>query len=97
MIDTDVLGQLAAGLDPLVSRLLVPAWCITLLVLLPAIWRLLRGQGRHTDAIWGLSFLGISNRLTYLLHISPLLSHLTALLVAFGVAGFAAWYQLDER
>lgn len=96
MTVTDAFGPIAAGVDRYVSMALVPMWSVALLVLLPAIWRLSTGRGRYTDAIWGIAFAGISNRLSYLLHVSPIVSHVTAAATGVAVIGFAVWYQLDE-
>jgi len=75
----------------------VAAWLLCLACLSPAAWRLLRRRARSLDPIWGVVFLLVLNRLTFLAKLSPLISHATAVALALVMAGLTVSYQRGDR
>lgn len=81
------------GVDYVLSRASIPAWVVCLICLAPAVWRLLRWRGQYLDPLFGIIFLLAINRLTFLIHVSAIFSHASALILALAMAYFAVWYQ----
>lgn len=75
----------------------VGAWLLCLACLSPAVWRLVRRRARSLDPIWGVVFLLVLNRLSFLLKVSPLISHTTAVALALVMAGLTISYQRGDR
>ncbi len=75
----------------------VGAWLVCLACLSPAVWRIARRRARSLDPIWGVVFLLAVNRLSFLFHVQPLISHGTALLLAIAMSGLTLWYQRHDR
>ena len=69
---------------------------LCLLVMIPAVYRLVRGRGRYLDPIWAMLLLLSVNRLSFLLRVSPTFSLGSALLLALVLAPFAVWYQRHD-
>lgn len=74
-------------------RVSVLVWVICLICLSPAVFRIACGRSRSLDPIWGLMTLLVLNRLSFLLHISREVSHLTAILLAIGSTIVTVSYQ----
>ena len=99
----DALARAANHIEPLLpaDATLVHwslyAWLLCLLCLCPAVWRIMTLRPRSLDPIWGLVFLLAMNRLSFLAHISPEVSHATALILALAMAALSTWYQRTDR
>lgn len=74
----------------------LPAWLLCIACLMPAVLRILRRRGRYLDPIWAVVFLLAVNRLSFLLRVSPELSHLTAVLLALAMAATTVGYQRSD-
>jgi hypothetical protein len=75
----------------------VGAWLLCLACLSPAVLRIARRRARSLDPIWGVVFLLAVNRLSFLFHVEPLVSHGTAFLLAIAMAVLTLWYQRHDR
>lgn len=75
----------------------VAAWILCLACLSPAVWRIVRRRARSLDPIWGVVFLLVLNRLTFLAKLSPLISHSTAVALALVMAALTVSYQRGDR
>ncbi|MBW6522396.1 hypothetical protein KZ810_02695 [Sphingomonas sp. RHCKR47] len=75
----------------------VGAWLFCLACLAPAVWRLVRRRARSLDPIWGVVFLLVVNRLTFLAKLSPLISHSTAVALALVMSALTISYQWSDR
>ena len=75
----------------------VGAWLLCMACLFPAVWRIARRRARSLDPIWGVVFLLSVNRLAFLFHVQPLISHGTALLLAIAMSCLTLWYQRHDR
>lgn len=89
-------ANLVAATDKAWPEAGVIGWLICLACLLPAVLRLMAARGRYLDPIWALVFLLAINRLTFLLQVSRVLSHVTALVLALAMAWFSLWYQRHD-
>lgn len=86
MIVTDIPQPVSVG-----------AWLLCMACLLPAVWRIAWRRARSLDPIWGVVFLLAVNRLAFLFHVEPLVSHGTAFLLALAMAVLTVWYQRHDR
>jgi hypothetical protein len=75
----------------------VGAWLLCLACLSPAVLRIARRRARSLDPIWGVVFLLVVNRLSFLFHVEPLVSHGTPFLLAIAMAVLTLWYQRHDR
>ena len=75
----------------------VGAWLSCLACLSPAVWRIMRRRARSLDPIWGVVFLPVLNRLTFLAKVSPLISHATAVALALVMSALTVSYQRSDR
>ena len=110
MVIANIAGRAIAALTALCNRVepYLPsdatlvhwslcAWLLCLLCLCPAVWRIMTLRPRSLDPIWGLVALLAMNRLSFLAHISPEVSHATALILALAMAAMSTWYQRTDR
>lgn len=73
------------------------AWLLCLLCLSPALLRIAMLRPRRLDPIWGLVAMLAMNRLSFLLRISPQVSHATAIALAVAMALLSISYQASDR
>ena len=74
----------------------IPAWLLCIACLVPAVLRILRRRGRYLDPIWGVVFLLAVNRMSFMLKVSTVLSHATAVILALAMAWVAIGYQRHD-
>lgn len=79
--------------DASLVRVSVIVWAVCLVCMSPAVCRIAFGRSRSLDPIWGLMTLLVVNRLSFLLHVSREVSHLTAILLAIGSTIVTVSYQ----
>lgn len=75
----------------------VAVWALCLVCLSPAVWRLLGRRARSLDPIWGVVFLLVLNRLSFLFKASPLISHSSAVALALVMSALTVSYQRGDR
>lgn len=75
----------------------VAVWALCLLCLSPAVWRVVRRRAQSLDPIWGVVFLLVLNRLSFLFKASPLVSHSTAVVLGLVMSALTVSYQRSDR